>query len=386
MITKLGTLYAGHVDLEEIGFEGIPVNTRFQTNEHLATVFDKATAIAQLMDRTGFDTLWLAEHHFQREGHECVPNILMLAVYLAQVTERIKIGCAVNVPPAWHPLRLAEDYATADILTGGRVIFGVGRGYHTREVEVFGSPLRDKDANRDFFEEQLEIIFKAFNESSFYHHGKHYDIPPRIPYRGYELHEITLVPRPLHLPVECIQPIVSANERGLNFMINHGIKGLIGGGVAVGGAADKVVHLWRDLQAKHGKEMELGSELIIGFFCHLADTEEKAIDEARKYFEESTKFAAPLGFVRGVTNEQLEALADPKTAPTAGLPTLRAAVEAQQWLCGPPKLIVEKLMKIQERYPGLEEIHLSSCIGTPKSVILEQLEWVGKDVMPAFKS
>ena len=386
MITKLGTLYAGHVDLEEIGFEGIPVNTRFQTNEHLATVFDKAKAIAQLMDRTGFDTLWLAEHHFQREGLECVPNILMLAVYLAQVTERIKFGCAVNVPPAWHPLRLAEDYATADILTGGRVIFGVGRGYHTREVEVFGAPLRDKDANRDLFEEQLEIIFKAFNESSFYHHGKHYDIPPRIPYRGYELHEITLVPRPLHLPVECIQPIVSANERGLNFMIKHGIKGLIGGGVAVGGAADKVVHLWRDSQAKHGRERELGSELIIGFFCHLADTEEKAIDEARRYFEESTKFAAPLGFVRGVTDEQLEALADPKTAPTAGLPTLRAAVEAQQWLCGPPELIVEKLMKIQERYPGLEEVHLSSCIGTPRSVILEQLEWVGKDVMPAFKS
>ena len=57
--------------------------------------------------------------------------------------------------------------------TGGRVIFGVGRGYHTREVEVFGAPMLDADANRELFEEQVEIIFKAFNEESFSHQGKH---------------------------------------------------------------------------------------------------------------------------------------------------------------------------------------------------------------------
>ena len=79
----------------------------------------------------------------------------------------------------WHPLRLAEDYATADILTGGRVIFGVGRGYHTREVETFGSPLLDQPANRELFEEQVDIIFKAFNNESFSHEGKHYTLPPR---------------------------------------------------------------------------------------------------------------------------------------------------------------------------------------------------------------
>ncbi len=67
----------------------------------------------------------------------------------------------------WHPLRLAEDFATADILTNGRVVFGVGRGYHTREVETFGSPMldADADANRELFEEQ-EIVLKAFNHDS----------------------------------------------------------------------------------------------------------------------------------------------------------------------------------------------------------------------------
>ena len=66
----------------------------------------------------------------------------------------------------WHPLLLAEDFATADILTIGRVVFGVVRGYHTREVEFFGSPILDAEANRKLFEEQVEIVLKAFNHDS----------------------------------------------------------------------------------------------------------------------------------------------------------------------------------------------------------------------------
>ena len=136
----------------------------------------------------------------------------------------------------WHPLRLAEDYATVDWLTNGRVVFGVGRGYHTREVETFGAPMLDQDANRELFEEQVELIFKSFNERAFAHQGKHYTIPPPVPYRGYELREITLVPRPKTLPVECWQPVVSASPRALDFMAKHDRRGIIGGGAAPGGA------------------------------------------------------------------------------------------------------------------------------------------------------
>ena len=226
MITKFGYLYAGHVDLDNVGFAGTPVNDRWLPDDVLASAFDKAADIARVMDKTGFDTMWLAEHHFQREGYECIPNILMLAVHLAHLTERIDFGCGFNVTPMWHPLRLAEDFATADILTGGRVVFGVGRGYHTREVEVFGAPMLDTDANREsLFEEQVEVIMAALKERSFSHHGKHYDIPSRVPYRGYELEDITLVPKPLIRPLECWQPIVSASPRGLDFMVEHGIKG-----------------------------------------------------------------------------------------------------------------------------------------------------------------
>src|SRR5882762_8629318 len=121
----------------------------------------------------------------------------------------------------WHPIRLAEDYAMADIVTDGRVVMGVGRGYHTREVESLGGPLLDAEANREIFEEQVDVVFKAFKEESFSHHGKYYTLPPAVPYRGYEMKELTLVPRPVHLPVECWQPIVSASQRGLEFMIKH---------------------------------------------------------------------------------------------------------------------------------------------------------------------
>ena len=385
MITKFGSLFAGHVDLDNRSFDGTPVNDRWLSDEHLATVFDKTVAIAQLMDRVGFDTFWMAEHHFQREGYECIPNMPLLAVHLAHLTERIKFGCAFNIAPMWHPLRLAEDFATVDILTGGRLIFGVGRGYHTREVEVFGAPMLDGDANRDLFEEQVEIIFKAFNEPSFSHHGKHYDIPPRVPYRGYELEEITLVPRPLHLPVECWQPIVSASQRGLDFMARHGIKGVIGGGAAAGGANEKVVAAWRDAQARYGRETELGGDLILGFSCYIAETPEKAMKEATEFFEENMKMFAPLGFVRGLTEEQILATGDPRRARLAGLPTIEDAVKGGGWLCGPPDLITEKLMEVQEQYPGLEEVNVGSVIGTPESVILDQLERFGTEVMPAFK-
>jgi alkanesulfonate monooxygenase SsuD/methylene tetrahydromethanopterin reductase-like flavin-dependent oxidoreductase (luciferase family) len=388
MITRFGSLYAGHVDLDNIGFEGTPVNDRWLSDEHLATVLDKAEAIVTTMDRLGYSTFWAAEHRLQREGYECIPNLLLHFVHLAHLTKQIKFGCGFNVAPMWHPLRLAEDFAVADRLTGGRIIFGVGRGYHSRECEVLGAPSTaiDNDANRELFEDQVEILMKAFNEPSFSHYSKHYTIPPRIPYRGYELENVTLVPKPLKTPVECWQPIVSASERAMDFMAKHGIKGIIGGGAAAGGATAQVVQAYRDALARTGRETELGTDLIVGFSLHIAETEKKAIEEARPFFEENMKMFGPLGFVRGLTDEQLSALADPKRARSAGLPTLEQAVEAGSWLCGPPELIIEKLQDVQDRFPGLEEINVASVIGTPQKVIIEQLEAFAKDVMPAFKS
>ena len=106
--TKFGTFYAGHVDLDNMGLKGTPVADPWLPNERLATVFDKTEEIARLMDRVGYDTLWMAEHHFQREGYECIPNILMLAVHLVQLTKNLRFGCAFNVVPNWHPAQTSR--------------------------------------------------------------------------------------------------------------------------------------------------------------------------------------------------------------------------------------------------------------------------------------
>ena len=111
----------------------------------------------------------------------------------------------------WHPLRLAEDYAVADILTKGRTVFGVGRGYHTREVETFGAPMLDANANRELFEEQVEIIFKAFNERNVLAPGQalHPPAARAVPWLRAQRDHPRAAPGPP--PVECWQPIVSAN-------------------------------------------------------------------------------------------------------------------------------------------------------------------------------
>ena len=383
MITKFSTLYAGHVDLGDMGQDATPANERRYSNQHLASVFEKTEALARAMDDLGYYALWLAEHHFQYEGYEAIPNILMAFVHLAHVTRRLKFGCGFNITPMWHPLRLAEDFATADILTGGRVIFGVGRGYHTREVETFGAPMLNADANRELFEEQVDIVMKAFRAESFSHSGKHYTLPPAVPYRGYELRELTLVPRPLHQPVECWQPIVSASARGLDFMIQHRIRGIIGGGAAT--MAEGPIKGYQQAAERAGINLALGEDLCLGIFFHLAETREKAIREATPWYEEHVKMFAPLGFVPGITPEQVRAAAARGGWKAAGIPDLEHFTRTGAWFCGPPEELVAHLQGLETRYPGLEYVNVSSSMGTPKAVMLEQLTWFAREVMPKLR-
>ena len=382
MITKFSNVYAGHVDLPDMGQNATPANERRYPNEHLASVFEKTETIAQCMDDHGFHTLWLAEHHFQHEGYEVIPNLLLLSTWLATQTRQLKFGCAFNILPMWHPIRLAEDYAMADILTGGRVIMGVGRGYHTREVETFGAPMLDQNANRDLFEEQVEIVMKAFNEERFSHRGKHYTLPPEVPYRGYTLKELTLVPRPLRRPVETWQPVVSAGARGLDFMMKHRIKGLIGGGAAT--MAEKSIFAFKEASERAGLNYKLGEGLSLGIFYYLADSRERAVREITPFYEEHVKMFGPLGFVPGITPDQLEASTKRGGWGAAGVPTVEDYMKVGAWFAGPPEELTAYLHQLEAKYPGLEYVHLSNSMGTPKAVMLEQLAWLGKEVMPHF--
>ena len=385
MISKFDSLFAGHVDMENVGYAGAAVNDRRFPNERLVTAYDKARSIAQLMGRSGYDTFWMAEHHFQHEGYECIPNIMMLALHLSHVTDNLKYGCGFNITPMWHPLRLAEDFATVDVLTGGRVVFGVGRGYHTREVETFDSPLLDQPANRDLFEEQVDIVFKAFHDESFSHKGNYYTIPAEVPYRGYDLKELTVVPRPINRPVECWQPVQSATPRGLDFMAKHDIHGVIGGGVAEGGATRRVVEAFTEARIRAGRQTEVGGALSFGFQFYIADSQEEAMTAAGKYYEENLKMFGPLRLIRALSEEQIEIMSDPKQAPTADLPHIEDAVETGGFLAGPPDQIIEQLKAVEGWYPGLSRIMVSQPVGTPEAVIVEQLQRFSEEVMPAFK-
>src|ERR1043166_8824708 len=260
MIRKFHVLFVGQIELDNIGRAGTPANERRYSDERLREVFATAKDIAQTMDDLGFDVLWMAEHHFQREGYEVIPNLIQTGLWLATQTRRLKFGCAFNVLPMWHPIRLAEDYAMADIVTDGRLILGVGRGYHSREVETFGAPLLDAEANREYFDEQVQLLLKCFNEESFHFKGKYFECPPAVDYRGYRLKDITMVPRPKHLPVDIWMPIASG--RTIDMMARYGLKAMVDlNGEKI---LDASVRACQAACARHGRHKQLGEDMIWG--------------------------------------------------------------------------------------------------------------------------
>ena len=378
MITKFSVLYVGQIDLDNVGKDGTPANERRYSNERFAEAFFTARDVAQTMDELGYHCLWMAEHHFQHEGYEVIPNLLLLSTWLATQTRQLKFGCAFNILPMWHPIRLAEDYAMADILTGGRVIMGVGRGYHTREVETFGAPMLDNAANKELFEEQMEVLWKCFNEESWSHHGKHYDLPPAVPYRGYDMRELTCVPRPIHRPVEMWQPIASGKT--LDYIATRGIKGMI----TLNGErlVDQIFHAYLDAAARAGRTLQLGEDLCWGVGLWLADSEDEAIRQVEPAHDERYKWFAPFGFVR-YADETGRPWGTPG-AP-ARVPTLREGIEQKAWLCGPSHRIIEVIREFEHRYPGLDQLMLHWPEGVPAREYQAQLRRFAREVMSALR-
>jgi alkanesulfonate monooxygenase SsuD/methylene tetrahydromethanopterin reductase-like flavin-dependent oxidoreductase (luciferase family) len=185
--------------------------------------------------------------------------------------------------------------------------------------------------------------------------------------------------------VECWQPIQGGTQRALDFMAQHGIKGVVGGGSAEGGAMHRVVLAWQEAHARIGRHLELGERLCFGFHFYIADSREQGMREAAKYYEENLKMFGPLRLVRALSDEQIDIMADPKRAPYANLPRIEDAVNSGGFLCGSPEQIVAHLKRLEERYPGLERISVSLSVGVPRAVVLEQLERFATEVMPEFK-
>ena len=136
----------------------------------LQQVYERALDRIVVMDRAGYDAVWLAEHHFTT--YSVCPSVHLMALEAAHRTERLRIGTAVSLAALYHPLRLAEEVALLDVLTGGRVNWGAGRGFEPAEFQAFGVPL-DETAPR--FREAVEVVLEAWTSDRLTFHGKFWD-------------------------------------------------------------------------------------------------------------------------------------------------------------------------------------------------------------------
>src|SRR2546429_4466045 len=135
----------------------------------LNSVYARAIERFEIMDREGYDAVWLAEHHFS--SFSVCPSVHMLGTLAAARTKRLRIGTAVSLAALYHPLRLAEEVALLDMLSGGRGNWGAGRGFAPSEFNAFGVP-PEQSAER--FREAVEIVLKAWTEERFTYQGAHF--------------------------------------------------------------------------------------------------------------------------------------------------------------------------------------------------------------------
>ena len=135
----------------------------------LATVFARALERIEIMDSTGYDAVWLAEHHFS--SFSVCPSVHMVGTLASARTKRLRIGTGVSLAPFYHPLRLAEEVALLDVLSGGRVNWGAGRGFARVEFENFGVPPEESTSR---FHEAVEIVLRAWSEERLTFAGQHF--------------------------------------------------------------------------------------------------------------------------------------------------------------------------------------------------------------------
>ena len=172
-------------------------------------IFSRGTDLAKTADKLGFESVWCAEHHFSTYGYLSRP--LMFASHLATQTEKIRVGSAVVVLPLHHPLIVAEEIATADLLSNGRLDIGLGRGYQVYEFERLGMKLEE---SRERFEEAVDILLLAFKGEPFSFNGKHF-----------KFGETSIFPTPVQKPRPPIwvvgqseESIVATAKRGFNLV------------------------------------------------------------------------------------------------------------------------------------------------------------------------
>ncbi len=151
----------------------------------LTTVYDRALQRMLIMDKSGYDAVWLAEHHFST--YSVCPSVHLMGAHIAAKTEKLRIGMAVSLASFYHPLRLAEEVALLDQVSGGRVNWGAGRGFDPTEHKIFGVAPKESYAR---FRDAVEIVLKAWTDDKVNHHSPFW-----------EFEDVEVLPKPLQDPM-----------------------------------------------------------------------------------------------------------------------------------------------------------------------------------------
>ena len=190
----------------------------------LETVYERAFERMMIMEETGYDAVWLAEHHFST--YSVCPSVHIMGTHIAAHTKRLRIGTAVSLAPFYHPLRLAEEVALLDHVSGGRVNWGAGRGFDPTEHRAFGVEPKDSYGR---FRECFEIVLKCWNNERLTHHGEFW-----------QFDDIEVLPKPKQDPMPVwlatgsSEAIIWAAERGHSILLGpHATRDESSGKVAL---------------------------------------------------------------------------------------------------------------------------------------------------------
>ncbi len=270
------------------------------------TLFDEMHETVELVDELGFTGLWLAEHHFAWDGwYRSGSNPLLLGADCARHSDRLRFGQCGLIVPDWHPIRLAEDIATFDQITRGRVDIGIAPGINSRACKNFhpAGDRRDRETNRALYEENVEILLKALTEEAWSHEGRFHTFPApgwkeanpmahdeRFHNADNEVVKLSIQPGPYQSPrppmwsmAESIPSTEWHARKGIGTMCQH---------LSTGRIRENWEHYRKTANETHGGDHVLGEGLAVMRTIYIAPTDEEAIAIARPGIERLSKWAS----------------------------------------------------------------------------------------------